>query len=377
MPGVARLFLAAFLTDASLYLAFAALPFRAIELGAGPARLGILPTLYAGAYMFAAALGGRLSDRVPRLTLARRACLLFVAGCVALAFAPGTALLFLSLPLLGLSLGFFWSPVQAAVSDRCAPGALARAVAVFNVSWSLGKGTGLVLGGLLTEALQPQTALLLAGLPALGTFAALPRSEPAPVEHRPPPADAEPARSTAFLPVAWLTNALAFGTAGTLNMHAPKLLLSRGAGPSAFGAMLGSVFVVQTATFALLAGRGPTRGRLLAAYVLGVIGLALFLVAVDSPLRVIAALPLGAAFGLAYHASIHASLDRPSGRGRAAGLHEAILGAGSSSLPLLGGVLAAVREDLTTPFVAAGLLLASGFALSATRLRSGSARRSA
>ena len=45
--------------------------------------------------------------------------------------------------------------LRAAVADRAAPGSLTRDVAAFNVSWSLGKGTGLVVGGLVTEALQP------------------------------------------------------------------------------------------------------------------------------------------------------------------------------------------------------------------------------
>ncbi|MGQ0721657.1 MAG: MFS transporter [Candidatus Eiseniibacteriota bacterium] len=367
MPGVPRLLAAAFLTDASLYLAFAALPFRAIDLGAGPAQLGILPTLYAGAYMFSASFGGRLSDRVPRLVLARRALLLFSAGCLALALAPGSAALYASLPLLGAALGFFWSPLQAAVSDRCPVESLPRAVAAFNISWSLGKGTGLVLGGLLTEALRPEVALLVAALPPLLTFAVLPRSEPATVPAHAPPPGAH-AHSPAFLPLAWITNALAFGTASTLNMHAPRLLLDRGAGPTAFGVMLGSVFVVQTATFALLARRRPSPPSLFTAYAFALAGLALFVAAVGSPFRLVAALPLGAAFGLAYQASIQASLDRPSGRGRAAGWHETILGAGSSSLPLLGGLVAAAHQDLAAPFVVAGVLLAGGLGLSVQRL---------
>jgi predicted MFS family arabinose efflux permease len=367
MTGVPRLLAAAFLTDASLYLAFAALPFRAIDLGAGPARLGILPTLYAGAYMFSASLGGRLSDRLPRLVLARRALLLFSAGCVALALAPGSVALYAALPLLGAALGFFWSPLQAALSDRCPLESLPRAIAAFNVSWSLGKGTGLVLGGMLTEALRPEVALLVAALPPLAIFAVLPRSGPAsaPADPRLPEV---PSRAPAFLPLAWITNALAFGTAGTLNMHAPRLLLERGAGPTAFGVMLGSVFVVQTATFALLSRRRPSPSGLFAAYGLALAGLTLFVTTAGSSLRVAAALPLGAAFGLAYHASIQASLERPSGRGRAAGWHETILGAGSSSLPLLGGLAASARQDLAAPFVVAGVLLAGGLGISAQRL---------
>lgn len=170
-----------------------------------------------------------------------------------------------------------------------------------------------------------------------------------------------------FLLLAWLTNAVAFGTVSTLNVHAPKLLLARDAGPAAFGVLLGAIFIVQTATFALLGRHRPGPGTLRAAYGLGLAGLVAFLTTAGSAARLVAAVPLGVAFGLAYHASIHASLDRPAGRGRAAGMHEALLGAGSSSLPLLGGALAAVAGRLTAPFVLAAALLGAGLLLTASR----------
>ena len=273
MRGSLRLFLAAFLTDAALYLAFAALPFRAIELGAGPARLGILPTLYAAAYMGCASLGGRLSDRVPRLTLARAACGLFLLGCGGIAAAPTLPLLFLAIPVIGLALGFFWSPLQAAIADRVVTGGLGRAVSAFNVAWSLGKGAGLVVGGMLTEALQPQPALLFAGLPVLLTLVLLPRAT-APA--RPTVAAAEPPRESGskdpqraemFLKLAWLTNAIAFGIGSTMNVHAPKFLLALDAGPSAFGVLIGTVFFAQTATFAVIHAHRPRPGHSDAHYV--------------------------------------------------------------------------------------------------------------
>jgi MFS family permease len=328
MRDTRRLFACAFLTDASLYVAFAALPFRALELGAGPARLGMLPTLYAAAYMASATLGGRLSDRVSRLALARAGSALFAAGCFALAFAPGLPAVFLTLPVLGLGLGFFWSPLQAALADRAAPGRLSAAVSSFNVSWSLGKGTGLVVGGALTEILDPRTALLLAGFPVLVNLAMLPRGRADAASHAGAEPVPPPPTEPGLLGRAWLANALAFGTAGTLNMHAPGYLLARGAGPAAFGALLGAVFLVQTLTFVAQRRLRPSRRMLAGACAAAIGGLGLFVLTSAHALRVLAAVPLGAAFGTAYHASIHASLDRREGRGRAAGLHEAILGAG-------------------------------------------------
>lgn len=341
-----------------MYLAFAALPYRAIELGAGPGRLGVLPTLYAAAYMTTAAFAGGLSDRFPRLTLARGAGSLFFAGCLALAFAPSLPWLFAALPLLGLALGFFWSPLQAELSDRAGAAGLSRSVGAFNVSWSLGKGLGLITGGLLTAHLAPDRALLAAGFPVLvgglllfargGAPAHVGRSEPESAEKEPTPRSSS--AETALLRLAWLTNAIAFGVGSTMNVHAPKFLLARGAGPTDFGVLLGGIFVVQTVTFAALWRHRPTRRTLVTSHVLGIVALVGFLFAPNAAARLAAVVPLGVALGLAYQASIHASLDRAQGRGRAAGLHETILGAGSSSIPMIGGVLATTQGRLEAPF---------------------------
>jgi predicted MFS family arabinose efflux permease len=356
------LFVAAFLNDTALYLAFAALPFRAMELGAGPVALGALPTLYAGAYMFSAALGGRVSDRVPRLALARRASVVFAVGAMLLGRAPSLPWLLAGLPILGLALGFYWSPLQAALADRTPSSDLARAIGTFNVSWSLGKGLGIVLGGLLTDVLVARQVLLIAALPAIGTALLLPRGDaPSPPEEAvaAEPPVARRSRET-FVRLAWMANALAYGVVGTVNMHAPRLLQSVGLGPSAFGLLFGAVFLVQMATFALHTRHRTGPRALLASLLLATSGLAVLVTAPGFPVRLLAALPLGIATGLAYQASLDASLDRARGRGRAAGLHETLLGAGSSTIPLLGGLAASASGSLVAPFVLALALAATG-----------------
>ena len=378
-----RLFAAAFLNDTALYLAFAALPFRAIELGAGPVALGVIPTLYAGAYMLSASAGGRVSDRVPRLALARRASLVFAAGASLLGFATSLPMLFVVLPVLGLALGFYWSPLQAALSDRTPSALLPRAVGRFNVSWSLGKGTGIVLGGILTDALSAEAVLWIAGAPAVLTALLLPRGEaaaPASDERDGDPAAArrEPPTET-FVRLAWMANALAYGVVGTVNMHAPPLLLERGESASAFGILFGAVFAVQTVTFAVHSRHHTGPRAVVASLVLATVGLGVFLASPSFLIALAAAVPLGVATGLAYQASLQASLDRAHGRGRAAGLHETLLGAGSSSVPLAGGAAAAATGRLAAPFeVAAGIValgLFSALALRGGRRAAGPASR--
>jgi MFS family permease len=352
------LFASAFLTDCSLYLLFAAIPFRALELGAGPVALGAAPGLYAVGYMASAAAAGRLSDRVPRLRLARIAAL--AAGILAAGLAAAGTLpaLYAVLPLLGAAAGFFWSPLQAALSDRALSRELGRALGMFNVSWTSGKGFGLVLGGYLTAALSPRWVLLLGGLPVLLAAALLPRGE-APHAAAPAPEDPHRAAPATLLGLAWMANALAYGLVGTVNMHGARLMLAEGAGPAVFGAFLGAVFGVQVLAFLVFSGRPAGRPLVVAALACAVAAAALF-PGLPGAARFLVAIPFGAATGLAYHASLHASLHRPHGRGRAAGLHETLIGAGNSTVPLLGGIAASVSGSLSAPFLVAAALIAAG-----------------
>ena len=353
------LFVAAFLTDLALYLIFAAIPFRALELGAGPLGLGSLPTLYAGSYMLMAALGGRLSDRFSRIGLARTGCCLFVAGAVGLASVRTLPLLYLVTPALGVALGLFWSPVQAALSDRFTPGRLPRAMAAFNMAWSLGKGLGLVIGGTVVDLAAPRTVFLIAAAPVVVTALVLPRRAAAGdgVEGAHDATEPIPMRRVRL---AWITNALAFGLVGTVNMHAPRFLLDLGGNASDFGLLLGLVFAVQTLTFAGLARHRPDRWAAPLALGCGLLAMLVFLTAPGPGWRLAAAIPFGLATGIAYDASLHASLHRPSGRGRAAGLHEMVLGGGSSSLPLAAGLASRATGSLAAPFHLAMLVLAAG-----------------
>ena len=371
MRTIRPLLLAAFLTDASVYLVFAALPFRAIELGAGPLALGAIPGIYAAAYMLSASRAGHLSDRVPRLKLARGACVLALAAALGLAAAPALPWIFLLLPVLGGALGFFWSPLQAALSDISPPGRLARTIGMFNIAWTLGKGCGLVLGGFLTQTFSARAVLLLGGAPVILTALVLPRTPEGQGTGAQEEAVPEPV-SEGLLRLAWMTNALAYGLVGTVNMHAPRWLLSLGAGPASFGLLLGSVYGVQALVFLALRRHGVDRSLLSVALGAGALAVVVLLGAPGST-RLLGAIPFGVATGVAYHSSLHASLHRPHGRGRAAGLHETLIGAGNSTVPLLGGALARTSGSLTAPFVLAGTLLAIG-CLATLALRSTSPR---
>ncbi|MDP6462184.1 MAG: MFS transporter [Gemmatimonadota bacterium] len=362
MGFLPRIYLASLLADFALYLAYAAVPFLAIGLGAGPLVLGLLPAVSALFYMGSAAVSGRLSDRVSRIVLARSGCVAFALACVAISTAPTVPLLIAAVPLGGLAMGMFWSPLQAALSDAAGRDRLTGSVAIFNIAWSLGKGLGFLVAGYAMIMGGPSRVILWALVPVLATAALLPGRcvrDAAPGAPGPHPEETEaPHTDSPLLRMAWMTNALAFGIGNALNAHAPRFLLEQGADERDFGLFLGAVFGIQTIAVAAFFRLRPGRSSLLASHLLSAAALVLFVVATSTFGRILAAIPLGVGLGLAYHSSIHASLDRPTGRGAAAGMHETLLGAGNSAVPLIGGAAAALSGSLAAPFVMCLVLLA-------------------
>ncbi len=399
-----RMGITAALTDLALYLVWVAIPYRAIHLGASAAELGLLTTISSSTYVLTTLFTGSLSDRVPRLYLARFGALVFAGGCILILQAPSLGQLFPRLPLSGLGMGFFWPTVQAALADEGSLDELESNLGLFNVFWSGGKALGFLAGGTL-YALYGVTPILI-GVPVTmlvvtallprrrRTLAAPPRSagtgdERATSTYALPAGEDERATSTYALPaagdlkallyMAWAANAVAFGIGNTLNMQYPKFLLQNARGSAVFGLFLGTVFIVQTLVFWGLRTRHGWRFRRRHVYAVqaaAAAGVLLLVWARPVWLILLAAVPLGLGLGLCYHASIVYSLLDRSGRGRRAGIHEALLGAGNFLLPLLGGLAASAASDLRMPYLlcCAIALLGIGFQERIWRRRGSPAR---
>jgi MFS family permease len=366
---LARLGATALLTDLCLYLVWVAIPYKAIALGAGATQLGLLATVSSTTYVLTSLLSGRLSDRFSRLRLARIGALVFAAGCLLVMRAESFWGLLPRMPLMGLGMGLFWSPIQAAIADEGTAETLEGHIGIFNVSWSAGKTLGFLLGGML-HARYGGIPLLLAGAATtLVVAAVLPRSRraspPAAAPDRSAGAGPDPGRTQALLLMAWVANAVAFGVGNTLNIQYPKFLLHLGRGAGSFGLFMGVVFVAQTVAFWLLRGYRGWRDRRLPSYLVQLaIALCAFLLPLARalPLTLLAGIPIGLGLGLAYHASITYSLTAHATRGRRAGIHESLLGVGNFSFPLIGGALASATGDLRMPywFCAAMVILGLG-----------------
>ncbi len=371
VPGMSRrvfrINLTAFVTDFALYLVWTAIPFKAIGLGATPAELGLLPAIASSTYVLTTVFAGRLSDKLSRLLLARLGCVVFAGGCLLVLRAPSVVQILPVLPLVGLGMGFFWPPIQAALADEGNVRSLEKNIGLFNVFWSTGKAMGFLVAGSLYARSGAGPILLLASAVMLVMMLVIPRKRAeVPDELDDERAEFKQIRSgdlRAFLHMAWLANAIAFGVGHTLNTQYPKLMVEIGLGSGSFGVYLSLIFLVQTLAFLLLRTYQGWKFRRLPAYTIqGAMGVAVVLVSFARPLPLIllSALPLGLSLGLAYHASITYSLAGHVGRGHRAGIHESLLGAGNLLIPLTGGLLASALGNLRLPYWFCGVVVLVG-----------------
>lgn len=365
MQASHRLSVAAFCTDFALYLLMLSLPFRVLDLGGSAAQLGWIPVLYAGPYSLVAALAGHVSDRWPRRGPIRFGLAVAMLGAASLIRANSLTSIFSSVPLVGVGLGFFWPSLQAGFSEVQQGRNLMKMVSQFNMSWSAGKGSGMLLGGILLGATGPGVVSALAATSLLIAAAAVPwmdrpADHSAVIEADPirPPAP----RQAAFLKSAWVANGVGFGVVATVNHHYPRIALQHGLDSADVGKLLAAVFLSQTLFFLQSGARRWWHYRTLPLVAVQLV-LACVVVGVGWSSGLSSLLPLGVllgiALGLAYQSSIYYSLDAASARGGQAGIHEAVLGLASAAIPWVGGQLVAPLGDLMPFYLAAACVLAA------------------
>ncbi len=369
---LALLCAAAFLADLALYLTMTGAPYKALALGAGPLVLGLIPVARALPYSLSTVGAGAFTERGERLRAARVSLVAAAAAVAALIVVPGLAGIFTVLAILGVAFAFFWPAVQARLADLARHGEVTANLGWFNVAWSSGKATGFLLGGLLLAGLG-FGAVFAASALAVAAVAVLVWLLRAPSEASDRGGGVAETAAAARIPrpagvvrryrlAGWTANAVSFGVVAVLNTHYPNWLEVIGRGETVFGAYLGLIFFSQTAAFGFLTRFRGWRYRpwpLLGAQV-PVVALVALLPALRSPWAILAtAPPVGLGLGMTYFASLFYSVDDPAARGRNAGVHEALLGIGSLTLPVLGGWAAGASGRLEAPYLfaaAAGMV---------------------
>lgn len=370
-----RYCIAGLLYDWLVFVYWTVVPIRAEEFGASATQLALLQTASTAFYVLSSLFMGRLSDRASRSLLARAGCAGAILACLLTARAGGLAGLFLVAPAMGLAASLYWPSIQGALGAEAEPGRMERALGLFNVTWSVGKSAGFALAGWLDATRGHTATLWFAAAAALPILLFYPRD----VKRRPGELleEGHPDRDV-FRTMGYVANFIAFGVGSAFQNQFYKYLDNAGLGnlwgrKTYFGIFLGIMFAAQTAVFLVLQrGRGWTyrRGRLYAAQLLiAASSVTLTLLRSDAAMLLLAPL-VGIGLGFAYASSIYYSLHGPADHGKYAGLHEAVLGAGTFLVPLAGGTLADVTRDLRMPY-----WLAAAATLGAIALEEGLYRR--
>lgn len=369
-----RFFAAAFSVDGAVNLTIVGVPYRAIDLGATSLQLGLLPAVWSIVYVLMTLQMGRLSDRFPRVTLARIGAVIVALSFGIIALTPVLSGLYVGQAVGAIGLSMFWPAIQAALAESDHPSRLRKNLGWFNLSWSSGKGIGFALGGLLLAsrglallcAISAAVLLIVAALlrPVLGRGVGPAAAPPAGTEPEHDP-DAEAPRRVrqGFLRLAWIANGTAYGVNATLGFHFPKFLQSHGIGSNHFGLFLGLSYLAQTLTFALLMRTSRWhyhRWPLYSVHLL-LASILVLLPTLAAPAAQLLMAPLvGLGLGVAYYSSIYYSLNAADRPGRNTGIHEAIIGSGVLVAPPLGGALVLLTGRLVAPYLlVAGLSIAA------------------
>lgn len=350
--------------DGGFFLIMAAMPFRVLDLGGDSLALGVTAAVGAVAYILAAPVAGRLSDRHDRRRLAAWGAGSLTACAIAAWLAPVLWLLIALQVLMGLGKALYWPPVQATVGDLTPLHRRGPVLGRFNLAWSVGKGLGFVLGGLLLAHAGFDAAFLAGAAAVVAAAVLLPRRRVRGGEAAPEPSAPSDASGTrlpaAFLGQAWLANTGAYSAFGILTYHLPQWFAQRDWPADRYGWFLGAILGAQTLMFLWL-GLGRRRDwspwRLWGPQLACLAAVAVLPIWHSFGLLLLTAPVVGAGCGVSYHASLVASLHEASGRGRRAGIHEGLIGAGGFAPPLLAGLLVRGGLPLASPYVLAAALI--------------------
>ncbi|MCD6351898.1 MAG: MFS transporter, partial [Armatimonadetes bacterium] len=346
--GLAVLLFASLSVDLAVSQVGLAVQFLGIKLSAPTWLLGMYGTVGAGVYAVGCFLAGRASDRLSRRIAA---LFIFLAGVVwvLLSVQKSPYALLALVPFGSGCLAFFWPPVQAWIGDLVPDGkALTRVLGTFNVLWTVGLMVGPVTCGYLWGASQYApflTSFALALLVAVGLLTVPTKSAAAAAEEAGDEGSLNrfDRRAEQYLPLAWLANFGTWYATGLSRTLFPKLGTEAGFSEVVIGWILFAMLAGQLVAFVAL--RQATwwhfrRLPLMVALLIGAAGAAGTALA-HSPVGFSLALSgIGIATGITYVASLFYSLQAPMDqRGKRTGIHEAILGAGLSTGPLVGGLL--------------------------------------
>lgn len=250
---------------------------------------------------------------------------------------------------------FTWAPLEALVSERETPHALANRVGMYNVVWSLAGAAGGFLSRWVFEVAGPSSlywvpigfyALQLAMLPRLkrchdlamaATAPLVPNSQQHGVTTSSAQLGGQP-RPRYFLRLAYVANPFAYMAINTVMVVAPTITQQVGL-PAATGAMWASTWLwSRTLGFLLLwkwHGWHYRFNWFIGAFVALVGGFVGIMLSQALWQFIVVQCLFGAGSALIYYSSLFYSMDGSDAHGEHGGIHEALLGAGICGGPAI------------------------------------------
>jgi MFS family permease len=326
-------------------------------------------------YVFSAWQGGRFGQRRGYFNALKFG---FAAMIIALAIGvefPSVPGLILATGLFNVGMCFIWPTIEALVSEGEDAVGLPRMVGTYNVVWAATNALALFTGGTLVEKFGFKTIFFLpiaVFIVLLGVVFWLqqhadvahaaghePAPTPVPDPHRP-----SPAKTQAFLRMAWLANPVAYIAINTLIPMLPTLAAHFQLTPMFAGFACSLWGFVRLGTFVLLWYWTDWHYRfrwLVTAFALLIVSFALILTVPSLALLIVAQIFFGGAIGLIYYSSLFYSMDASEAKGEHGGIHEAAIGVGNCIGPAVGAAsLQFLPQYASSGAVAVSVLLLCG-----------------
>jgi len=311
-----------------------------------------LAALLGFVYIFTAWQAGRFAQRrgyCTALKLGFTVMILSLAVGSQLHSAPGQIL-----AACAVTIGqcFTWPTLEALVSDGETPAGLPRAVGIYNIIWAVSAAVAFFLGGTLIETFGFKSIFYLPLAIQLAQLALTfwlqkhadetaraaghqpPAAPPPPDPHRP-----APAKTKAFLRMAWLANPFAYIAINTLIAVLPGIAARFQLTPMFAGFACSLWCFARLGAFLALwlwPGWHYRFRWLVTAFGLLIVSFAAILTAPNLAVLIAAQIFFGGAIGLIYYSSLFYSMDAGEAKGEHGGIHEAAIGCGNCLGPAVG-----------------------------------------
>ncbi len=372
-----RLVLAAvFCCESALASMYVAYPLTALKLGADSFDLGLLAACGSLIYAFAVVWGGKLGDRFGLQTPPIIGCL--VGACIHLITPHCVSLgqLYACRAGIGLIGALQWPMLMAWLTDLGADRrhrTLVGLLAWFNLAWA---GAELVIPRIAGQVylLGPGAAFGLAsGFLALGAgFLVVAKVQNQARAEEDTTAGGDSFQADRFRAAGRVANLASYFTIGICLHLFADLGVRLGFTPPELGlanSLLGGGRFLGFALM-MLGSRWLFNGRLqLGWQLLALAGGLIGMMAEAHWLLIVAFALVGLNAGFSYWASIYYAMAATSGRAAKGGWHEAFIGVGAASGPLLGGWLAVQTGNLRAPFALMSVLVLATIVAQAWLLR--------